>query len=57
MHVICCLELINRSSEHLVMNHADNARHFNETKQLIDRTLPLVHYGKGRMLNLTRNFS
>ena len=49
-------ELVNRSVDHLVMNQSENARRYNETKQLIDRTLPLVNYGKGRMLRPMLNY-
>jgi hypothetical protein len=38
--------------DQLVMNKADSARRFNETKTLIDRTLPLIQYGKGCMLKI-----
>ena len=48
--MLSILELVNRNTDHLVMNQSENARRYNETKQLIDRTLPLVNHGKGRML-------
>jgi hypothetical protein len=39
----------DRPVNNLVSNQADNVLHYNETKTLIDRTLPLIEHGKGCM--------